>query len=290
MSNNEIGLHRITPSMLMSYTECPKLFYYRDWLGIKIPQDERHLNFGTSIHEAIDTMYAIYDRNFGNGWDGQIFETVEKSFLSKWKKYPISKEEYDRFALTKKGFESGISDEKELHKMMEEDGLLMLRDLWDEKEVLLAEYDLDVSETELPMKMPLINPINPEEQLPIPISMRIDGRTVDGVTVEFKTSGGKYNEEDTRNKLQGRSYAFESFQNYKNDNPRVIYVVLLKNRATGSRVQVIDLQYDRSDMESYYEEVNVILQKIANREFEAPIKGHAPYCECMKYEKLLNVN
>lgn len=288
MNSEQIGLHRITPSMLMTYNECPKLFYYRDWLGIKFESDMRHLNFGTSIHAAIDHMYVIYDRNFGGGWEHEVFESVEKEFKEIWKKYPISLQEFNRYKQTKNGSNSLATNPKELHKEMEEDGIAMLKDLWDMKEVLLVNHELDVDKTEIPVKMPLYNPSNPDEQHPIPISMRIDGRTVKDVTVEFKTSSGKYDEDDTRKSLQGRSYAFERFQNYQDNNPKVVYVVLLKNR-TKDRVQVIELQYDRSDMESYYHEVGAILQKIANREFDRPLRGHNTYCDCNKYEKLLTV-
>lgn len=287
--NKEIGLNRITPSMLMTYNECPKLFYYRDWLGIKFPQDMRHMNFGTSIHEALDNIYSQYDNNFGGGWDGADFNKTVETFKRMWKKYLISKEEFERFAVTKKGFESGCKNANDLWKMMYDDGLLMLKDYWNEKEILLTDYGIDMEDTEIPVKMMMNNPTNPEESHPIPISMRIDGRTKDNVTVEFKTSGGRYNEEETRQKLQGRSYAFEGYQNYQHKNPRVVYIILLKNRKKDSRVQVIDLKYDESDMEMYYNEVGVILQKIANREFEAPLKDHKPYCQCGEYERMLKV-
>lgn len=291
ITKDDIGLERITPSMLVQYMECPKLFYYRDWLGIRIPGDMRHLNFGTSIHEGIDRMYDLYDFNFGGAWEGQEFESVKNAFIEKWSKYPIDLEEFSRYKCSKKGKESSIASPEELHKHMMDDGIAMLRDLWDQKELLVAEYGVDVKDIEIPVKMPLINPNDTNDKHPIPISMRIDGRTKSNVTIEFKTSGGRYNEEDTRKKLQGRSYAFEEFQNYKNDNPRVVYVILLKDVKTdGKRVQVVDLQYDRADMEMYYNEVGAILQKIANREFNPPLKGHMPYCECRKYEELLKVD
>ena len=288
---NKTGLDRITPSMLMSYVECPKLFYYRDWLGLKFQSDMRHLNFGTCVHEGIDTMYALYDFNFGGAWEAETFTKVKNKFVKCWKAFPIDKEEFKRFKKTKKGEASGLKSAEELHKHMEEDGIAMLKDMWEQKEMLIMDYGLDVSDVEVAVKMPLICPNNPEKQLPIPISMRVDGRTTSGVTVEFKTAGGKYNEHETRNKLQGRSYAFESYQNYQNKNPRVVYVILLKGLKTnGTRVQVIDLQYTEADMEMYYNEVDAILQKIANREFDVPAKGHSPWCDCRKYEELLKVD
>ena len=60
---NTLGINRFSPSMIMDYESCPRKFYYTSFLGLKLPQSMKHLEFGNAIHSAIGNIYDQYDRD-----------------------------------------------------------------------------------------------------------------------------------------------------------------------------------------------------------------------------------
>lgn len=280
---SKIGLDRISPSALQCYEDCPKNFYYSCWLGLQLPEkEERHMKFGTAIHETLDFLYSNYDRNFNGGWQGFSFDLLQEEFERKWKPSMIT--DYE-FCVYKQKKNSPLNSKKELYEDMFDDGIEMLKSYWEEKDVLMSN-GVDVYKTEIPIRVPLLHPVS-KKPLPIPLSLRIDGLTTSGSIVEFKTSSGKYVEEETRRKIQGLSYSFVKYQE-TGRVPRVHYVILLKGKAK-ERIQHITLDFDEADMQAYWNRVNATLQKILNREFERSRIGHMPYCDCYKFDELLNV-
>ena len=292
MTEKEIGLDRISPSALDCYLTCPKLFYYRNWLGLKLESDSRHFAFGTAVHAALENLYLQYDRNFGGAWEGAEYKRYQRAFDDNWKPSHISEEEFEKYVLTKKGQESGFTKKDHLYECMKKDGHAMIKSYWDNKEWLLTEHGIDIIETEEYMRVEMYSPEDPKDKLPIPLSMRLDALGTpeeDDKIIEFKTSAGKYNEEETREKIQGRCYSWGKYTVDKKVRD-VDYVILLKDRKTDNRLQVIHLKYDVPDMMHFYEQVKSILQKIANREFSPPPIGHAFWCDCKKFDELLDVS
>lgn len=286
-----LGIEKISPSSLDLYEKCPKSFYYRVFLGLKLPtEDRRHLDFGTAIHSALENLYVQYDNHFKGGWEAAEFSKVEKRFLSNWKPHMISDEEFERFKETKKGKESILKSASELYEHMKKDGLAMLKSYWDHKEWLLAEHLVSVKEEEKYMRIVLVNPDHRDQKLPIPMTLRIDGVSYTEDVIEFKTSGAKYNEKETKKKIQGMCYTFALYQDGGFVRvPGTNYIILLKDRKKDDRIQVVHLDYDEFDMVVFYHRVETILKKIRNREFSKPNIGHLPYCDCLKFDKLLNV-
>ena len=78
MTKETIGLDRISPSGLHLYETCPKAFYYSVWLGLKLPQDMRHMNFGTAVHAGIGNIYDQFDKD--QKWELAEFKHVKSSF------------------------------------------------------------------------------------------------------------------------------------------------------------------------------------------------------------------
>lgn len=285
-----IGMDRISPSALDCFEQCPRLFYYQNWLGLNIDNDKLHMDFGTAIHSAIEAVYLEYDRNFGGGWESGNFENVKKRFLQRWKPTSISDQSYQNYMRTKAGRESGFRSVIELYSHFKNDGLKMLESYWKEKELLLTEYGHDLSEFELPRRLEMVCPTDPNKKLPIPLSYRIDARNKDcTVQVDFKTSGSKYDEEETRKKIQGQCYVFGTLMETGKLVGRFDYVVLRKGLKSDDRIQVVKLEYDEADMVAFYFRVEAILHKIANREFDIPKVGHLHFCRCKDYEEALSV-
>ena len=291
LTKERIGLDRITPSMLACYEECPRLFYYQDWLGLKMDEDRLHMDFGDAIHKALAWIHIKYDNNFGGAWMGQTFDAIEDEFVHLWNLPKVSEQSYQKYMKTRAGRESGFKSREELYEYFRDDGLLMLKSYWDMKEQMVAEHEHDLSEFEIPLKIEMHNPADPNDKLPIPLSMRIDAiNRTHTKMVDFKTSGGRYDEVETRKKIQGQCYAFGHLMNTGQFIGRFDYTVLLKGRKGDDRVQVVKLEYDMADMVAFYQRVKNILTRIANREFERPSHGHPNYCQCLKYEEKLKVS
>ena len=285
-----IGLEKISPSALDCFEGCPRLFYYQNWLGLKLEDDKRHMDFGTAIHGALETLYSLYDDNFKNRWDGEEFQPVEDKFLSLWRHYHVTEDSFQKFLNTKAGRESGFTNKQQLYEQMKEDGLIMLKSYWKEKEHMLVEYGHDLKDFEVVMKVEMINPVEPHDKLPIPLSMRLDAISRDlSLVVDFKTSSGAYNQEETRKKIQGQCYIFARFMTTGVFRGKFDYIVLRKGMKSDDRIQVVQLQYDEADMVAFYQRVRSILVKIANREFDRPSMGHPRWCRCWDYEQALSV-
>lgn len=256
--------------MLMEYESCPRLFFYRSWLGLKLPQAQRHLKFGSAIHLAVDNIYEQFDEK--DKWslaDGSI---PKKIFKKEWSMDCIGNDEF------------GTSEEKiECFEDMLEDGLLILDQFWDKKEEIYS-TGFEPTKFEIPVKRTLKD-ISSGNMFEVPHSMRLDSEAKRDRIGEFKTSSKEYNVLDTRNSLQALSYAYEKFER-SGIIPAVDYIVMVKKRKK-NKIQHFTLNFDESDMLSYCERVRAILEKIKNREFDPPSKGHPPYCDCSKFVDLL---
>ena len=293
LTKEKVGLEKISPSALGVYEGCPKLFYYQYWLGLSLEQDKRHMDFGSAVHNAIGTIYSLYDDNFGGGfaYAENRWQEVEDAFLSKWRLHHITDTSFVKYLETQAGKASGYTDKEQLYEEMKEDGLAMLKSYWKEKDRMLVEYGYDFSEIEIPLKVEMVNPVDSEDKLPVLLSMRIDARNRDRtVQADFKTSGASYNAEETRKKIQGQCYVFGTWMATGKFIPRFDYIILRKGLKSEDRIEVVQLTYDEADMLSFYEHIRSILQKIANREFNRPSIGHSLWCDCKKYEEALLVS
>jgi hypothetical protein len=191
---------------------------------------------------------------------------------------------------TKAGQESGFKSREDLYNYFKEDGLSIMQSYWNEKDRLVTEYGHDWNEFEIMMKVTMVNPADATDILPIPLSMRLDAINRKHTKIgDFKTSGSKYDEAETRKKIQGQCYGFGWLMKHNVFIPEFDYVVLRKGLKRPDRIQVVPLKYDMADMQAFYFRVKNILLQIANKEFDRPLKGHAPYCRCKEYEERLNV-
>lgn len=285
-----IGLQKISPSQLDSYETCPLLFYYQNWLGLKLKEDKLHMDFGNAIHEAVGTIYVQYDDNFGGAWSGASFKRVEERFLDKWRLSNVPQASFDAFMETRAGKDSGYTSNKQLYEAMKEDGLIMLKSYWDQKEQFLIDYGYDFSDFEEYARVEMKNPENPKEVLPIPLSMRLDARTRKrDKIVDFKTSKNKYDEAESRKKIQGQCYLFAELMQTGKMIYDFDYIVFRKNLKKENRIEIVQLHYDEADMVAFFYRVQSILARISNREFDRPTSGHPNYCDCWEFQKALSI-
>ena len=290
LTSENIGLEKISPSQLSTFEECPRLFYYAVWLDLKIDEDQLHLSFGNAIHSAIGALYLEYDDNFGGAWSAGNFENVKKRFLEKWKINNVSETSFNNFLNTRAGRESGFDTREELYKYMKDDGIAMLKSYWSEKERMLVEYGHDLTDFEQYKKVEMHNPEDKSDKLPIPLSMRLDAMNRDKTKiVDFKTSKSKYDETETRKKIQGQCYLFAHLMDTGEFISKFDYIVLRKELKSPDRIEVVQLEYDMADMLAFYFRGKAILVRITQRQFDRPAIGHPGYCNCLKYEEALSV-
>lgn len=228
-----------------------------------------HLEFGTAIHEALNNMYEQCDEK--TKWEFADFSIVSKTFKNRFKQEHID----DAIHTPESHLEA--------YETMVNDGIKMLKAYWDRKEDLMASGFVPVKFEQM-IKMPIEKD---DIKWPIPISLRLD-YTLEGDNIgEIKTSSAKYKEDETKLSPQALSYVFTQWI-ITGKIPKIHYVVLLKKKEK-DRIQHFVLEYQLADLLAFNERVLVTFEKIKNREFERPSRGHMPFCECFRFDKLLNV-
>lgn len=286
---------RITPTGLQCYVDCPLNFYYSNWLGLKLPdEDSIHMYFGNAVQDSVEMIYALYDDSFGGGWEAVEetgFKQVEEVFKREWPKSKVSQQSFDSFMKTKAGRESCYTSKEQLYQQFWDDGVAILASYWKEKNNLIANHQLDLDEFEVMLKVDMHNPADPTEVLPVPISGRIDAKNRSKTKlIDFKTSKGRYDAEESRKLMQCRAYPFMWHEKYGEWILDFDYVVLRKGLKSADRVEVVSLHFDESDMLEFYQQVKSILVRISNREFDRPRMGHKSFCNCYEYESLLDIS
>ena len=229
------------------------------------------MSFGTAIHESIDHIYFLKPA-WDQTQDPQFFNQVVEVLKEKFKLHHV-----DIPNLTP------LEQANKYNEMLV-DGIEMLKQFWDQKEILWTAGVRPVR-MELPLKLDVFHP-QTKETLCVPVSCRLDGETEDSDVVEFKTSSAKYDIFETLGSNQARLYAWVQFCR-TGKIPNVHYVVLLKKRKN-DKIQHLHLEYDEADLLAFDAKVRAMLEKIRNREFDRPVRGHDYFCDCTKIEALLS--
>lgn len=253
-------IEKFSPSMLIDYLNCPKLFYYRYIAKIQLPQKQIHLLFGESVHAGIEEMYDDNDP------------------------LPVFKEKFDKKRLGQ--------DEKDLYDEHIKLGIEMLTNYKKIHNVLNNLYDLNKGKSELYIRRKLRNPLTNEET-DIPISGRIDRITDSTRIIEYKTSKNKWKETDVNYKIQTLLYNLWFYSEFNKLPLETIYIILLKKfkeKDSTEIHQVFSKHCSIVELAGVFEEVQLILHKINSHEFDRPKGYHPPYCDCYKYEEVLNFN
>jgi CRISPR/Cas system-associated exonuclease Cas4 (RecB family) len=255
-------LNRFSPSMLIEYMNCPRSFYFKHIAGIQLPQKQIHLLFGGGVHAAIEK--GIYE-------DDDPYRIFEKHFLK----------------------EKLTEEERDLHEEYLLLGKEMIKNYAEIHPTLNSLYSLNTGKSELVIKGTIINPLTYEPSS-LPLSGRIDRITDSQRIVEYKTSKNKWSEKDLNYKIQTMIYNLWFFTQYKELPEETIYIILLKkfkNKTRSGEVhQVLSQNCSLIDLASTFEEIECILHKINNNEFDRPKGYHPRYCDCFKYDEFLNLN
>lgn len=263
--------------MIQEYENCPKLFYYRSFLGLKLPQPQMHFAFGNAIHLAIGNIYDQMDKE--TLWQFAEVKIVKDIFL---KEFRLEHLDADQFA----------SEEERIAKFeeMRDDGLLIIKSYWEQKEDLYATHDINPTQFELPVKIPIVNPMT-GLALEVPMSCRLDALNYNEGIVELKTSKPKYDEVETRNLPQALSYILVRYLQTGKIPPWLTYIVMRKGLSAKSkeRIQVLKYYYEEADILAFIARIESVLEQIRARQFDRPLVGHPQFCDCSKFERELDV-
>ena len=252
-------INKFSPSSILTYLSCPRLFYYRYISKIYLPQKQIHLLFGGAIHKAIEVMFEDEDP---------------------FKEFVVN---FDKNKL--------LDEEKKLHKEYIDLGYEMIRNYIKEYPTLNALYGLENGRSEVYIKRYLQNPLTGETSS-IPMSGRIDRLLDDGKIVEYKTSKAKWRPADVNFKTQTLLYNLWYLSEHGVLPTETIYIILLKKykkTGRGETFQVLSKHHSVDELASAFDEVEMIIRKINNSEFDRP-RYHPSYCDCFKYEEALNFN
>ena len=284
--STKIGINRITPSMLTEYESCAKLFYYRSWLGLKLPQTQVHFTFGSAVHLAIGNIYDQMDKV--DLWKHAELKIVKDIFLKEFTLDALDKDE-----LNYKGGKAYPTEKERVEKFEElrDDGIAIIKSYWDMKEDLYATHDINPTQFEISVKIPIIHPVTKQE-LEIPMSCRLDALNYNEGIVEMKTSKAKYDEVETRNLPQALSYVMVRYMQTGKLPPWLTYIVMRKGLSAKSqdRIQILKYKYEEADVLAFVARIESILEKIRAHQFDRSVIGHPQFCDCWKYEKALEVN
>jgi len=253
-------LNRFSPSMINTYINCPILFYYRYIAKIHLKQKQIHLLFGGAIHKAVECIYDKID--------------PFQPFIQHFQKEKL------------------LDEEKDQHEEFLKLGHEMIRNYIETHKTISKLYDLDSGKSELYVRRYLKNPLT-DEISSLPMSGIIDRLTSDGKIVEYKTSKNKWKQDDVNYKIQTLLYNLWYYSENNILPTETIYIILLKKykyQGRGETYQVLSNHYTLEDLANTFEEIELILQKINNGEFERPSGYHPSYCDCYKYEKELSIN
>lgn len=257
----ELGLNRITPSMLVEYENCPLLFYYRSWLGIKLPQTMMHLEFGTAIHNAIARLYETK----------QVKPGID-----------LFCEQFRLECIDEK-----LSQNERVYKYGEmlADGKSILEEFFAQMDIFTNVYGIVPKQFEVPYKLPLLS-LKDNSPLEVPLSCRIDLECMNDDIVDYKTSAAPYDIFEARLSPQFLSYCWLKYQ-LTGRIPKIHIIVLIKKRKR-EKIQHLEIVYRLEDLITFEARVRSILEKIKNKEFKRPIMNHPRFCDCEKYIQALN--
>ena len=171
----EYPINRISPSMISSYMDCPRLFYYQYIAKIQLPQKQQHLLFGSAIHKGIEMMYKK---------DLKPFAAFKKTL------------DIDKL----------MDDEKHVYPELLKLGKEMLTNYIEYHPKLESLYHLDNGVSEKYVRRKLINPITGQEST-LQFSGILDRLTSHGIIIDYKTSANKWDPDSAASKVQTLLYS-----------------------------------------------------------------------------------
>ena len=247
----DVKIDKISHSALRCYLDCPKLFYFRYYLKLDLPENPIHLHFGKSLHKALELI---------------DHKKPEETFVQEFSDSKIS------------------NDDKTLYLDLRDKGQEMLKYYVSQKDLLFLEID------KKEQMLSFTNVKDPEtgKQLKFNrISGVLDFVTKDEIIGDYKTSSHKYTQEEIDASTQPTIYYLLYYLKHGRLPKKFVYVVFLKKRKR-DMIQVLETQRSMKDITYLINLCNDTFDRIENKEFERNHDEHK-FCDCFKYEEMLKI-
>jgi len=246
--------------------KCPLLFYYRHVLGIRVAERPIPLVFGGAIHKAVE----LYEKN-----GDDPLEVFEDNFE------PDKIDYFDRF-----GRELSTRQADDVYETNLENGFRLLDHFVEERETGILK-DYEVVSTERYFRRRLRHPITHDRVKVRWMTGIVDFILEDGRFGDYKTSGKTYKQATVDESLQPTMYYLWYYLTYRRLPKSFVYIVFLKRRKTNP-IQVLETHRTLTQLGELVDLINEIAVKVEKKQFKRS-HGEKAYCDCFRYEKLLNV-
>lgn len=251
---SEYPIGRISQSMVKDYLKCPKLFYYRHILKIKLPMKSLPLVFGGAVHKAVESYY--------NG--GEPYEVFNREFKAD-RIEPFDELEY----------EAHIKEGKRL-----------IDEFINAQDWLTNYHGISLNgESEHKFNIWWRDPAT-YTLLPVQVSGIFDRTTDKHQILEFKTSSKPYKQDDVDIAIQKQMYSFSYYLLHKVIPTEFIYIVLIKGRKKDP-IQVLKSTVTKSEFSQIFQTVDLVLKGIKGGQFNKGTGFLHRYCDCQRYEEAL---
>lgn len=268
----DLPIQRITASMIRDYLSCPKLFYYRYILNLKLPYKPIALVFGGAVHDSIEKFFEGRD--------------PIKYFKDNFKKDEIGLSIAEEDQACKKGLEPYEYIDLLFKENLEEGPRLLQAFMDGQKYLTKTEKICPTGRSEHPFKITYKNPMT-GEVLPILVSGRFDRTTDTDQILEIKTSSKAYTQTKVDEAVQGFIYPQSYPQEFGRQVNEMIYIILIKGKK--NPLQVLRTVRTESQQSQFFDQIIGILGKIKDGRFEEGDGFLHRYCDCHKYKEALQI-
>ena len=249
-------LKSISYSAYRDYKKCPKLFYYRKVLKLKLPEDPLQLVFGKSLHLALELQV-------------------------KERKDPV------------KVFQQDFTRDKllslDLVKFLEyeAEGIRLLT-FWKEKRKEIMKPLGKVSEAEIEFSIKVGQDPLTKLMLDIPPINGVVDFVLDGTNGigDYKTSSKKYTQEIADTSDQPTFYYLWHLIE-RGELPKAFYYIVFRKNIKKEPIQVVSTTRTLTQVSNLLADIQSVIHSIDNREFS--LRHTEGFCDCYKYEEMLKV-
>lgn len=250
-----IKLSSISYSSIRDYLKCPKLFYYRHLMKIKLQQKQMELVFGSAVHSAFEAFTKSQDPRAA--FD---LEFREKKLLP----------------------EELAGDAVQKHK---EEGERFIKTFLESQEYLKEVHGLILKGTaERMFRTWMTDPIT-KQVLPVQFSGRVDFETDDGKIIDYKTSAKPYKQSEVDQDLQPSYYILEYLMRTGKLPEGFYYIVFVKGRK--EPLQVIKTTRSKEQLSLAFKMAELVLNGVKGKQFPKGTTWMERFCDCSKYEEAL---
>ena len=250
-------LRSISYSSYRDYLKCPRLFFYRRIMNLKLPDDPVQLVLGKAFHTALELIEKDLDP----------IETFEREF-TKDKVKSISVEKY----------------------VFEKEEAIRLLQFWkDNKKQLLKEQGFKIDKTEIPFTLQVDrDPLtNVKLNLP-PIKGFVDFDTNHNCIGDHKTSSKKYSQEMVDTSDQPTFYYLWHLLE-RGSLPKAFIYIVYRKKIKKMPIQILSTTRTLEQISELLSSIQTVVDKIENKEYYRRHNEDERFCDCDLYEEMLRI-